>query len=551
MIFIIYLYKIFGKKQDFSSIMNHNVTLIIKKVIQARQYISFINHIFVIFVFNILLLNYSFIIRYSSQLLCFGSIGIQISRFLESLIGLSYLWNIFLLFLKKELKPSKKLNEITKQKTFTNNIITTSSIIIELFCLINIAYYEKLHKRQQHFSLLIQETKFLINPKNYPIVPLFILWLDDNEIIWDAGVGCESESIDQGRSYVDKSINISDCFFKRYSSYSGNGGVIYVTVSSYSVNINYSMFYNCVCSHNAGAVYISSSNSCLRMICANKCSCGATYVCHFALLVVTQINQVEYLSISNCSHTTSGNNPIRLESGNQSVDNTNISMNHASTVSGIWIYSPSSFISSHCTFSNNKVSNYVCIYLHSTSGTISMSYANIVHNNSPSIGVVYAWGVGSRKMMYCIFQNNQNTLFNLESGSLEVSHSFIDHSASFSTSTAVLTSNNNSFTNRITYQLQFFKSYYCNAQLPVPVPSPMRTFFEMQTPVISPEKSPIRSIEETLSMTYKRTIKETPKETIPRTFAELICTNQMANWREISVTFSIAFLFPVIIIMIS
>jgi len=79
----------------------------------------------------------------------------------------------------------------------------------------------------------------------------------------------------------------------------------------------------------------------------------------------------------------------------------------------------------------------------------------------------------------------------------------------------------------------------------------MRTFFEMQTPVISPEKSPIRSIEETLSMTYKRTIKETPKETIPRTFAELICTNQMANWREISVTFSIAFLFPVIIIMIS
>jgi len=402
--------------------MNHYVSPLIMKVNQSRQYISFKN--LVIFVFNILLLNPSIIIRYSSQLLCFGSIGIQISRFLESLIELTYLWNISLLFSKKELKNTKKLNEITKQKTFTNNIITPSNIIFGLLCLINIAYIEKLHKRQQHFSLLIQERQFLKNPKNNPSVPQ--LWLDDNEIIWDDGVGCENESIDQGRSYIDENINISNCFFSRYSSYSGNGGVIYVTVSSYLMNINYSMFYNCVCSQNAGAVYISSSNSCLRMICANKCSCGDTYVCHFAYLQASQINQVEYLSISNCSHSTFGHYPIRLDSGNQSFDNTNISMNHASTVSGIWIYSPSSFISSHCTFSNNKVSNYVCIYLHSTSGTIYMSYANIVHNNSPSIGVVYAWGVGSRKMMYCIFQNNQNTLFNLESGSLEVSHSFID-----------------------------------------------------------------------------------------------------------------------------
>jgi len=57
-------------------------------------------------------------------------------------------------------------------------------------------------------------------------VPL--LWLDDNEIIWDGGVGCEKESIDQGRSYVDKNINISLCFFERSLTYSGDGGVTYV-----------------------------------------------------------------------------------------------------------------------------------------------------------------------------------------------------------------------------------------------------------------------------------------------------------------------------------
>jgi len=155
-----------------------------------------------------------------------------------------------------------------------------------------------------------------------------------------------------------------------------------------------------------------------------------------------------------------------------------------------------------------------------------MSYANIVHNNSPSSrGVVYVNGAGSKMMMYCIFKNNQNTLFCVDWGSFEVSHSFIDHSASsFSTLIAVSTSTNNSFINRITYQLQFFKSFYCNAQLPVPVPSPMRTFFEMQTPVITLEKSPIRSLEETIRRTNEETIHcntdiPPPSSTIAETMA--------------------------------
>ena len=102
------------------------------------------------------------------------------------------------------------------------------------------------------------------------------MWLNDNEIICNAVLGCENESIDQGRSYVDKNINTSNCFFSRSSSYSGNSGVICVKGGSYSMNVNYSIFYNCVCSQNGGAIYFSSSNSCLRMICANSCSCGAT-----------------------------------------------------------------------------------------------------------------------------------------------------------------------------------------------------------------------------------------------------------------------------------
>jgi len=300
----------------------------------------------------------------------------------------------------------------------------------------------------------------------------FVLWLNDNEIICNVGFGCENESIGQGRSYIDKNINISNCFFSRYSSYSGHGGVICVTASSCSMNVNYSMFYNCVCSNWGGAIYFISSNSCLTMICANSCSCGATYYGHFAYLSASQVNQVEYLSVSNCSHTTSGYCPILLYTCDQRVDNTNSSMNNADQYSGIGISSLSSFTSSHCTFSNNKVSDFICIGFYSDSGTISMSYANIVHNNCPSsnYGVVEVSGEGSRKMMYCIFKNNQNTPFCVNQGSLEVSHSFIDHSGSFSTSTAVSTSNNNSFTNTITYQLQFFNSLLCNADIPWSTP---------------------------------------------------------------------------------
>jgi len=136
--------------------------------------------------------------------------------------------------------------------------------------------------------------------------------------------------------------------------------------------------------------------------------------------------------------------------------------------SDIRIESPSSFTCSHCTFSNNKVTNSICLLFASSSGTISMSYANIVHNNSPSnYGVVYVEVAGTRKMMYYILKNNQNYLFCVWSDSLDVSHSFIDHSASFSTSTTVPTSNNISFTNTITYQLQFFNSLNCNVYIPL------------------------------------------------------------------------------------
>jgi len=353
-----------------------------------------------------------------------------------------------------EHENTKKLNKITKEKANTNKFITISNIIYQLLLFLFLYRFEELYEGKQ-------VARYLKNPKYSTIMPQ--LWLNHIDIICGDGLGCENEIIDHGRSYVDKNINISLCFFSRYLLFSGEGGVIYVLGDSYSMNVNYSMFYNCVCSNYGGAIYFFSTNSCLRMICAN--SCTASSYGHFSYLISSLMNQVEYLSVSNCSHARSGYFSYYLQSGNQRVDNTNSSKNNAIHVSSIGINSPSSFTSSHCTFSNNNVYSGICIKFYSESGSIS--YANIVHNNSPSLkGVITVSGEGSRNMRYCIFQNNQNYLFCVVQGSLEVSHSFIDHSSfSFSKSTSVSTTNN-SFTNMMTYRLQFFNSLHCNTDIP-------------------------------------------------------------------------------------
>jgi len=332
-----------------------------------------------------------------------------------------------------------------------------------------------------------EQISILKNQKNWEIWPH--LWLKCVFTIWRVNMECENEKLALGRSYYNKNINVSLCFFTRINMFSGDGGVIFVNSGDYSMLFNSSMFYFCTCSQNGGAIYFSSSSSCLRMICANSCSCGDSYSGHFAYLYASQNNLVQYLSISNCSHSTSGYYSIFIQIGSQRVDNTNSSMNNARQSSGICICGPSLFISSHCTFSNNNVSLCTCVQFFHCSGT--MSYSNIVHNNSPNTGVIFVNGDGTRYMMYCIFKENHNYLFCVNQGSLAVFHSFIDHSStSFFTSRAVITTNN-SLTIRITNNIQFFNSRHCNADNPLP----QRTL----------EKTIIRTKNETFRTEYLRT----------------------------------------------
>ena len=87
------------------------------------------------------------------------------------------------------------------------------------------------------FAFVIPVIILMISWVNGHSKNVVVLWLNDNEIICNAGLGCENESIDQGRTYVDKNIHISNCFFSRYLEYSGYGGVIYFTASNCSITV--------------------------------------------------------------------------------------------------------------------------------------------------------------------------------------------------------------------------------------------------------------------------------------------------------------------------
>jgi len=233
------------------------------------------------------------------------------------------------------------------------------------------------------------------------------------------------------------------------------------------MNVSFSLFFYCRATEG-GAIYFDSEISVLKMICSSNCS-ATNYL--FAFIKGSLINNLEYLTIRSCSSTMQGFYTLYVSSkGN--VDNSNISMNYASRVAGIF-FNANSFSSSHCTISNNLVHEYNCLYVFSCTGIIK--FANIVGNNSPNEGVVHVNG-GSLTMNYCIFCNNQNILLFIKSGSLTLSHCYISHIGLFSSKTSVSKSNNNTFTLKETYDLRHFDSHYCFAENPIISKLPYRTY---------------------------------------------------------------------------
>jgi len=134
-------------------------------------------------------------------------------------------------------------------------------------------------------------------------------------------------------------------------------------------------------------------------------------------------------------------------------------MNCAKDYSGIGLYQPNRITFDHNTFSNNIVQDSICISFYGGGSVINN--INIIHNNSPSYGVVFVWGGGELSIHFSVFDNNEGNLYYCNTDSiLNIFNSYIYHSGITSSI------NNNSLTKYSTYNHQFFKTHFCFAEYP-------------------------------------------------------------------------------------
>jgi len=119
--------------------------------------------------------------------------------------------------------------------------------------------------------------------------------------------------------------------------------------------------------------------------------------------------------------------------------------------------------------------------------------------------------------------NSNNLFYQFSQGSIEISHSFINHSG------FTMTGVNNSLTGTQTYKLFFYHSHYCNADNKIPLVTPQSTL--VNTPRKTPLKSPEKTIEATIIDTPQLSPIITPKvspiaTTIERTLIETMTIKQ-------------------------
>ena len=274
----------------------------------------------------------------------------------------------------------------------------------------------------------------------------------------------------------NQNISIINCLIKDISSQT-SGGAIYISKTTISLNINDTTFYQCISTNgNGGAIFFTNGlNIQLFKICALVCKANSHY--QFAYLRTTSNQILDLNTINNCSNL-NGYQTLHLENGNQNLSKSNISNNNNIWISGIWYLNPKSFFCNYCTFYNNTVRDYICIYLYGYSGTISKS--NIILNNSPTNGVVSVYNSGNYILDECIFDQNQNILLNVITGTLKLNNCYINHLSNSITTNTInvpIFSPTLIITNTIYFFYSTYNCYYKNEELQTLNPTIFNTLY--------------------------------------------------------------------------
>jgi len=251
-----------------------------------------------------------------------------------------------------------------------------------------------------------------------------------------------------------------------------HGGAIYYESSTCSSFFCEScLFYQCGTRNGyyGGAIYISNGNNgtvSFKKVCASECnSIGGENRYQFCFLTAYSMvdSTHSYVSVTKCTTTISENHySWVIWNMKASCTNMNISDNRnywVSTMSICLDNNPGSL--SYSNFVNNAGS-YICFSLE-ISQDYSLTYTNVIGNNSPQgEGVVRMRNLKNR-MQYCCFKNNNNIVFCLVSANVEVRDCYILESSTSGSTIQFLSPTSNPSP----LKLILFASAHCQAAHPL------------------------------------------------------------------------------------
>jgi len=243
---------------------------------------------------------------------------------------------------------------------------------------------------------------------------------------------CIDAYIDVGRSNIsiEAQTSVIGCQFKRISSFSQDGGVIYITSTALSVIIDECVFISCMVgsSKRGGAIFVSYTKAqiSLSRVCSSFCSADEG---HFGYMLGSTLS-INLLTMSKCSTEQKGLYCFHASSPQIVATQFNSSFNKAERVSGFGYYSITSVQSSFNTVFNNTEDG-MCLWINGNP-TISFSRFNIVNNRGPSSFGVFRVYSGTGDILNSVIINNYKIMFVVVSGSLNVVDSYVLHESTFS-----------------------------------------------------------------------------------------------------------------------
>ena len=336
-------------------------------------------------------------------------------------------------------------------------------------------------------------------------------------------INCIDENIASGRSsYSIATIaDVSDCYFRRSSSFGGNGGVIYFASSTVTMRLKQCVFYYCKVSgsNNGGAIYYddTTSGGCeINTTCASYCSSDGNHG-EFAWIrtSVSKNNYFLYSTLTQCANTQIGYCPVYSHFGYQCTKNNNASYNYVMSHAGLHFVSPTTLDFAFCIVAHNRPKNYNAFGFYYIGGTISKTF--IINNTSPSGGGGFLILYSPYTIDQCIFYDNQNLLLETSGGgSMIITNCQIYHTQTIAAGSVTFSTGYTS-SQATTYYIDFLSTHLCQREntstitpAVTPQSTPMTTF-EQNTP----KSTPYRSFEEIVSPAQSLPPNPTPPQSLP------------------------------------